>query len=143
MISFTHFVFGLALAYFLDKRLVTASAFALVPDFDITFSFLYPFTHRGITHTLLALLVSSGLVYVYTEDRVSAESCALGYGSALATDLLTFSGFPVLFPLETNFSFGLVSAYSFTANSAIIAFSVSLMLLKKHHLASIDFLKFG
>ena len=133
MISLTHLIFGLGLAYVLDKRLVTASVFSIVPDFDITFNFLYPFVHRGIMHTLLAAGVFSFLVYVYTEDRISAESCFLGYaGAGLGLDLLTSSGVPLFFPFLGDFALGVTSAYSLEWNSAIIAFSLSLMFLKKH-----------
>jgi membrane-bound metal-dependent hydrolase YbcI (DUF457 family) len=62
VISLTHFVFGLSLAYILDKLLVTASAFDLVPDIDLTFNFLYPFTQKGIMHSLLAAVVFTFLV---------------------------------------------------------------------------------
>ena len=138
MISLTHLLFGLSLAYVLDKRLVTASVFAIVPDFDITFNFLYPFTHRGITHSFLAAGVFTLLVYVYTEDQVSAESCFLGYSSALCLDLLTSSGVPLFFPFLDGFSLGVASAYSIEWNSAIIAFSLILMLAKKHGFLPID-----
>lgn len=140
MISLTHFVFGLSLAYILDKRLVTGSAFALVPDFDITFNFLYPFTHRGIMHSLLAALVFSFLVYVYTEDRISAESCFLGYaGAGLGLDLLTSSGIPLFFPFLGDFALSITSAYSLPANLSIIMFSLGLIMASKHTEFSIEF----
>lgn len=132
MISLTHFIFGLSIAYVLNKRLVTASTFALVPDFDITFNFLYPFVHRGIMHSLLAAVVFSGLVYTYTEDRLSGESAFLGYISHLALDTLTSSGVPLVFPLSNTFSVSLIYASSLEFNSAIIAFSIGLMILSKH-----------
>lgn len=116
----------------LEKRVVTAAIFSMVPDFDITFNFLYPFVHRGIMHSLLAAFIFSGFVFLYTDDRVSAESCFLGYCSALGLDLLTSSGLPLLFPFSTSFSLDLVSAYSLEANAAIITASLALMFLKKH-----------
>ncbi len=140
MISLTHFVFGLSLAYILDKRLVTASAFALVPDLDLSFDFLYPFTELGIMHSLLAAGVFAFLVYVYTEDRVSAESCFLGYsGSGLGLDLLTNSGVPLLFPALGDYALSLTSSNSLAPNLAIIIISVGLMFVKKHDLLPIDF----
>lgn len=132
MITVAHFAFGLALAYITKRKLLTASAFAIAPDFDITLDFLYPFTHRGIMHTLLTAAVFSALVYAYTEDRASAESCLLGYTSHLGLDLLTFSGVPLLFPFLSDFALSMTSAYSLEANSAIIAFSISVMILEKH-----------
>ncbi|MFB6203601.1 MAG: metal-dependent hydrolase [Candidatus Nanohaloarchaea archaeon] len=132
MISVTHLIFGLAVAYILDRRVATAMIFSVAPDFDITFSFMYPFTHRGITHTFLAAGVFTLLTYVYTEDRVSAESCALGYLSHLGLDLLTLSGMHLLFPFQGSFSLGMSSAYSLKANTAIIALSGGAMAAKKH-----------
>ena len=140
MIALTHFVFGLSLAYILDKRLVTCSAFALAPDLDISFDFLYPFTNLGIMHSLLAAGVFTFLVYVYTEDRVSAESCFIGYAvSGLGLDLVTNSGIPLFFPALGNFSLSLAASNSLAPNLAIIIVSVVLMLEKKHNLISIDF----
>lgn len=132
MISLTHLVFGLSVAYVLDKRLVTVMVFSIAPDVDVLFDFIYPFVHRGITHSLLAAGVLAGLVYVYTEDRISAESAFIGYSSALALDLLTPSGLPLLFPLPHSFSMDLASAYSIEANLAIIAVSTGAMAAKKH-----------
>jgi membrane-bound metal-dependent hydrolase YbcI (DUF457 family) len=140
VISLTHFVFGLSLAYIIDKRLVTASAFALVPDFDLSFDFLYPFTSEGIMHSLLAAIVFTFLVYVYSEDRISAESCFIGYiVSGLGLDLITISGVPLFFPALGNYSLSLVSANSLAPNLAIIIISIVLMIGKKHDLISIDF----
>jgi len=140
MISLTHFIFGLALAYIFDLRLVTASTFALVPDFDITLDFLYPFVHRGITHTFLAAGVFTLLVYTYTEDRVSALSCFVGYAVAgLGLDLLTSSGVPLFFPLFGDFALNMTSAYSLTANLAIISLSLGLIFAEKEFGVSRNF----
>lgn len=125
-------VFGLSLAYILDRRLVTASVFALVPDFDITMEYIYPFVHRGIMHSLLAAFTFSLLVYLYSRDRISAESCFLGYTSALALDSLTSSGVPFLFPFGRTYSLDLLSAYSPEGNIAIITASLAGMWLKKN-----------
>ena len=139
MIALTHFVFGLSLAYILDKRLITASAFAIVPDFDLTFNFLNPFVSQGIMHSLFAAGVFSFLVYVYTEDRLSAESCFLGYTvSGLGLDLLTSSNFPIFFPLLDSFTLSLASEQDFAFNLAVLTFSIGLMFLKKYELISID-----
>lgn len=139
MISLTHFVFGLSLAYFLDKRLITASGFALVPDIDKAFNFLNPFVSQGIMHSFFAAGVFSFLVYVYTEDRASAESCFLGYaGSGLGLDLLTSSGFPIFFPLLNSFTFSLASEQGIASNLAVLTFSISLIIIKKYNLVSID-----
>lgn len=132
MITLAHFTFGLALAYILDKRLITASTFAIVPDFDITLDFFYPFSHRGIMHTVLAAAVFAGLIYVYSEDRESAESCFMGYTSHLGLDLLTSSGVPLFFPFFTDYALSLTSAYSLEANLAIITLCICSMYIKKN-----------
>lgn len=132
MISATHVIFGLALAYVLDKRLVTATVFSVVPDFDSLFDFIYPFVHRGVMHSILAALFFTALIYIYTRDRESAESTAIGYSSHLGIDLLTFSGVPLFFPLYSNFALGVAGYASLPANTAIITLSISLMILKKY-----------
>jgi membrane-bound metal-dependent hydrolase YbcI (DUF457 family) len=140
VITLTHFVFGLSLAYILDKRLITTSAFALVPDFDLTFNFLYPFTQKGIMHSLLASGVFTFLVYVYTEDLESAKSCFLGYaGAGLGLDLLTSSGVPIFFPLLKDISLSFANPTILAPNLAIIIFSLSLMFAEKHGMIFIDF----
>ncbi len=132
MLTPTHLVFGLALAYVLDKRLVTASVFAVIPDFDVLLNFLYPFVHRGIMHTVLAAGVAAGLVYLYTDDRESAESCFLGYSSHLALDLTTLSGVPLFFPFYRDIALSLTPAYSFEANMAFLAASLTAMIIKSN-----------
>jgi len=132
VIALTHFAVGLTLAYVLDKRLVTASAFALVPSFDKTFDFLYPFTQRGIMHSFLAAGLFTSLVYIYTEDRGSAESCFLGYSSAILLETLTSSGAPLLFPLPKNFALDLTTSSSLEGNLAILSLCTVLVFAKKH-----------
>lgn len=140
MIALTHFVLGLSLAYVLDKRLITASGFALLPDLDISFDFLYPFNPGGIMHSVLAAGVFSFLVYVYTEDRISAESCFLGYVvSGLGLDLLTSSGVPIFFPFLGDFTLGITAPDSLAPNLSIIILSIGLMFAKKHGMLPIDF----
>lgn len=142
MISLTHFLFGLSLAYMLEKRLITSSGFALVPDFDLSLDFLYPFTSDGIMHSFLAAGIATALVYIYAEDFESAQSCFIGYaGAGLGLDLLTNSGVPLFFPFFENFKLSFTSAYSLPANLTIIIASLVLIMLKKHEIVSIDFLK--
>lgn len=140
MIALTHFVFGLSLAYVFNKRLITASAFSLAPDIDITFNFLYPFTASGIMHSLMASMVATFLVYIYTEDVESAKSCLLGYvASGIGLDLLTKTGFPLLFPFSGDFGPSLFGSTALAPNLSILMLSIGLMLAKKHGMVSIDF----
>lgn len=139
MIDLTHFVFGLSLAYILDKRLITTSAFALVPNFDKSFNFLYPFTSNVIMHSLFMAGVFTFLVYLYTEDRGSAESCFLGYAvSGLGLDLLTSPSIPLFFPISKSFTIYSAPANSFVANLSVITISLGLIFLKKYEIVSIE-----
>lgn len=92
-------------------------------------------------HSMLAAGFFSLLTYIGTEDQFSAESCAIGYISHLALDTLTPSGVPLLFPLSNSFSLSLTYANSLKFNSAIIALSVGLMLVKKNTEVFRPFLK--
>jgi len=128
----TYLILALSLAYILDRRIATASIFALVPDFDALFSFLYPFTSGGIMHSILAASVFTFLTYIYTEDRVSAESCILGYSSHLSLEIITYSKLALFFPIASTYSLSLVSAQNLVVNSAVITASVSAVFLKKN-----------
>lgn len=133
VISLTHLMAGLSIAYIVEKRLVTSSVFAVVPDFDITFNFLYPFVHRGIMHSFMAALTASFLVYVYSEDRISAESCFLGYSTHLFFDTFTRSGVTLFFPIEKSFALNLTSATALPWNLALISIFLGAMMLKKNN----------
>lgn len=132
MIALTHLLVAISLAYALDRPIVTAAAFALAPDFDSTFDFLYPFIENGIMHSFLAAATFSFLVFVYSEKRSSAESCLIGYLSALSLDLVSGTALPLFFPSHKVFSLGFATPQSLKINSAIITLSLALMALKKH-----------
>ena len=142
MIALTHIVFGLSIAFVLEKRLITASVFAVVADFDITFDFLYPFTSNGIMHSLLAAGIFSLLVFVYSEDRESAESCFLGYISHLGLDSITSYGVQIFFPLQYNLALGIASAEDLVWNLGIITIFLSAMFVKKNWQVFRPFLSF-
>lgn len=104
----THAAMGMALGFGLAASqrdpllsgillaLVTETA-ALLPDLDIRLHL----KHRGITHSLLALILITGLVWVL--DHTRALPVALGYGSHLLLDALTVWGVPILYPLKKRY----------------------------------------
>lgn len=132
MIALTHLLVAISLAYALDRPIVTAAIFSLVADFDSTLDFLYPFIENGIMHSFLAAGTLSFLVFMYSESRLSAESCLIGYLSALGLDILSGTALPLLFPSHKVFSLGFIPPESLEANTAVITVSLSLMGLKKH-----------
>ena len=132
MIALTHLILGLAMAYLLDKRLITTSVFAVVPDFDKTFNFLYPFVSNGILHSLLAAFIFSLLVFIYSENIESTKSSLIGYLSHLGIDSLCQPGVLLFFPYFSKISLGLATSTSFQWNLCIITISITAMFLKKN-----------
>jgi len=108
MMRRTHAAAGLAIGFALagqtHQPLLNACAYglltqvcALVPDLDIKLHL----KHRGVTHSLLALLLIS-LGAWYTMPLL-LPYVALGYGSHLFLDFLTVWGIPILWPVQRRF----------------------------------------
>jgi inner membrane protein len=120
MMGHTHFTVGIAcgLAIALlnqatlnDTLLIAtvAGAAALLPDIDhpksslrrraglIGHVGLFWLKHRGITHTLAALMAVSVLAAHFITP-VLALAVTVGYASHLITDMMTMSGLPLLWP---------------------------------------------
>lgn len=64
--------------------------------------------HRGVTHSLLALVGCAALLLHSAVPRGIAAPIAVGYMSHLAADLLTPGGLRLLWPLRNNFALPLV-----------------------------------
>lgn len=60
-------------------------------------------SHRGITHSLLALLAVYVLAALYAPAWVYGLAFVLGYASHLLADGITTSGIPFLWPLRFRF----------------------------------------
>lgn len=58
-------------------------------------------SHRGITHTLLALALVAAATWAIAPGPL-AMAVAAGYGSHLVADMLTRQGLPVLWPLSSR-----------------------------------------
>jgi inner membrane protein len=70
---------------------------SLVPDWDYRIGL----KHRGITHTALALLVTTGLFSLYSWRL--GLLWGLNYASHLLLDSLTVTGIPVLYPFKNKY----------------------------------------
>jgi inner membrane protein len=107
-----------------------------LPDYDLRVPFL---EHRGITHTLLFLLVVTAVLggagYVLggqfgTGPAVVAGLAALvalvGIGSHLLADALTPAGVPLLWPLSgTDYSLNVARASNPIANYGLLVLGVA------------------
>lgn len=66
--------------------------------------------HRGITHSLIALLIPASLWFILPPDlRLWAVAAVTGYGSHLIADMLTPEGIQLMFPLRGFWRIPLVS----------------------------------
>jgi inner membrane protein len=87
----------------------TAALAALLPDIDTPHSLLNRrlwllspvaifFKHRGITHSITALIIITAGVYALF-GLIVASAAAVGYASHLTADAMTRAGVPLLLPV--------------------------------------------
>lgn len=114
MIFFTHIAFALFLAVLTQKYigefgiafLIAVLVSAAFPDIDIGTSYLgrhfrllnFFMTHRGITHTILVMMMFTISAYLVTKDSSVAIGSILGYASHLFLDSLTPAGLNIFWP---------------------------------------------
>ena len=110
-----------------QATLLTASGIGgLLPDIDhkgstisknspiISFFIRLLFTHRGFTHSLLSLILMTGLMYGIAAMIGAGIGywIAIGFGAGYASHILLDSfnpkGVPLFFPVKHKFSFGKV-----------------------------------
>ncbi|MES3516833.1 MAG: metal-dependent hydrolase [Natronomonas sp.] len=121
-------VFGSEIAVFLGVGTV---ALCRIPDYDLRIPFV---SHRGVTHTLLFLLVVTAALAVgglFVADVLGTDplsTAGLGavvgvvaIGSHLAADVITPAGIPLLWPLsDRSYSLGVVTASNTIANYGLL-----------------------
>lgn len=114
MLAITHLLIALLAAKVLRfdslLALIVAAFFAVLPDMDMPVGFgkLNPFAryiyakfgHRNITHSLIFALLSTSLLAINQQLWLSA---LLGIFSHYASDMLTYTGIPLLWPYKKNF----------------------------------------
>lgn len=98
-----------------DETLFLAglSAFAaLFPDIDHPNSMLrrrigflgvsvFWLTHRGLTHTLLAVVLFGLAAAMLLPEKIWAVAAIAGYASHILADMVTIAGVPVFWPLSS------------------------------------------
>lgn len=129
MIDFAHMVFGLALAYLLRFPVVWAMIGAVLPDVDILFEAAYPFVHRGIMHTPLAIGFFMVVLFLATARSAPAFALGLGMLTHLYLDTFTYSGIMWGYPLtDTAYTLELVGYDHAIMNIGIVALSAASVL---------------
>lgn len=118
-------MFGFSLAYVSGLPVFFAMVGSVLPDTDILMDYRFPFQHRGILHTPVAAGFAALSYYLLTGRKIQSLSLFTGYLSHLFIDSFTYSGIMWLFPLETAFSFGLVSYDNQMANLGIVLLSIA------------------
>ncbi|WP_432719962.1 metal-dependent hydrolase [Jeongeupia wiesaeckerbachi] len=115
-------------------ELIVAGAAALLPDIDhpkstlgrwlpgISGAIAKLFGHRGITHSLLAILaLAYGLLQAQLADQAWVRAICIGALSHLAGDLLTPRGVPLLWPWRHRFSLPLLVTGSVVEKALLLA----------------------
>jgi len=141
MIDLAHAIFAFALVFILRLPVIMGIIGALLPDLDITFDFIFPFVHRGVLHTPVALLVFSVLFYLITKNKGSTISFSLGYLTHLFLDTFTPAGIMWFYPYAKFYSLNLVYATALVPNLMIILFSVFMFGLWKYNEVILKWIK--
>lgn len=132
MLAITYLLAGLSIAYILEKRIVTASIFAVFPTIDSGFNYAYPIVENGVIHSIPAAFVSGFLIYIYTEDKESAKSCLIGYLSHITLDLISSKSIMAFYPLSFDLSVDLMPPDNLWWNLCLITVFLSGMFVKKN-----------
>jgi len=107
----THALVGLALGAVLFDRPVVGLLAGVAPDADFLLgdAFSYPLVHRGLTHTLLALVVVVAVLGALARsecftllDGTIVGAVGAAYGSHVLIDVTTPKGIPLVYPLLTE-----------------------------------------
>lgn len=104
----------------LYEGMAIAAISSLLPDIDYPASFVGKrllflsvpisavFGHRGITHSLLAVIAAAFAVIHYGATGFMASAVAIGYLSHLVGDFFANSGVPLFWPYKRRFASPLV-----------------------------------
>jgi inner membrane protein len=99
----THALVGLTLGAVLFDRPGIGLVAGAIPDADFLLpdALSYPLVHRGISHTLVALVVLVAVLAVLAERDVIG-AVGVGYASHLIIDVTTQKGIPLVYPLVSG-----------------------------------------
>ncbi len=108
MLGKTHVAIGVtayvAVAGLNPAGMAVAAIASKAPDIDLKFK------HRGVTHSLMALVVMGLMAKTFFPDILIPV--LIGYGSHLILDTLTPMGIPWLWPIKTKFKVPVVKTGS-------------------------------
>lgn len=99
----TYSLMGGGLIY-LDT-ILNSSGFKILRLLGLTLILVGLSRHRGFTHSLLGLVLFSGIVYIGTSNYnlyVAFVGFVIGYVSHLVLDLVTVQGIELLYPYKKN-----------------------------------------
>jgi membrane-bound metal-dependent hydrolase YbcI (DUF457 family) len=123
MNPFVHLVAGLLVSRKFSLDGESTAAGSVVSDLDSTFVFLFPFSARGLLHSVAGGLVLAAPVYLLAGRR-RAVAVASGFVTHLALDMVAGPGIPVLLPLNGFYGLGLNSS-SPVVNLAAVSLMVT------------------
>jgi inner membrane protein len=136
----THALVGAALGALLFDRPAVGAAAGLAADADFLFpaALGWPFVHRGISHSLPALLVLAGATAAvwYAVDglgdhRTAGETVAVAYGSHLLIDVTTPEGIPPLSPLSDRIAYVALPTTGHSPVPTLVLWAASLWVLSR------------
>ena len=126
MLSPTHLIFALSLAYLTRFPRIPAAIGGVIPDLDYIMDYDFPFSHRGLVHTLAFMALSMILVYLISRRTGITLGFGVGFLSHLFLDSLNPTGIAWLYPTTaTFFSLNLAYFNNPVANLGIISLSLA------------------
>lgn len=99
------------------------------------------FGHRGFTHSLLAIVIMLGALFLFTASGEGSQlrwlvvPLCVGYLSHIVGDSFTPSGVPLFYPKRKTYSFKLFKTRSFMETLVVSIFTLSIFFsLEVYHL---------
>jgi inner membrane protein len=136
----THALVGAALGALLFDRPAVGAVAGLAADADFLFpaALGWPFVHRGISHSLPALLALAGVAAAvwYAVDgldshRTAGATVAVAYASHLLIDVTTPEGVPPLSPLSDRIAYVALPTTGHSPVPTLILWAASLWVLSR------------
>jgi inner membrane protein len=136
----THALVGAALGALLFDRPAVGAAAGLAADADFLFpaALGWPFVHRGVSHSLPALLALAGVaaavwyaVDALGDHRTAGATVAVAYGSHLLIDVTTPEGIPPLSPFSDRIAYVALPTTGHSPVPTLILWAGSLWVLSR------------
>lgn len=129
MIAAAHVLFALALAYLFRFPVVYAMIAAVLPDVDLLFAGVFPFSPYGVLHTPLFGVFAVAILFLLSDRRDIAAAYGVGHVSHLFLDTFTVTGVAWLYPVTSvGYGLGLAPVHDIVMNAAVILLSLATVL---------------